>query len=115
MQGDDKGYQVCKKKMDLNADKLCKPEWPEAFSRFTQSVLALRWDEEPKYSAYMALFKPFTGNAASRPITLHLAKSSGAGPALQKVRPARRPGYVCLLCCSLPDVCIVYVGLRHAF
>lgn len=69
-QGDDKGYQVCKKKMDTSAEKLCEPEWPDAFSRFLESVLALKYDEEPKYEAYMALFRPLTGEAASRPITI---------------------------------------------
>jgi hypothetical protein len=57
--------------MDLNAEKLCKSHWPDAFSRFTESVLSLKYDEEPKYAAYMALFKPLTGVEASRPIDIH--------------------------------------------
>jgi len=69
-QGDDKGYQVCKKKMDTSVEKLCDEDWPDAFSRFLESVLALKYDEEPKYEAYMALFRPLTGEAASRPIAI---------------------------------------------
>jgi hypothetical protein len=69
-QGEDKGYQVCKKKMDMSADKLCQSQWPPAFSRFLDSVLALKYDEEPMYEAYMALFRPLTGDGASRPLTI---------------------------------------------
>ncbi|BDA46424.1 probable casein kinase I isoform delta at N-terminal half [Coccomyxa sp. Obi] len=69
-QGDDKGYQVCKKKMDTNAEMLCLKGWPSAFRVFMEAVLGLKYDEEPKYDAYMALFRPLTGHGASRPLTI---------------------------------------------
>lgn len=61
---------MCKKKMDTSAETLCGSAWPPAFSRFLESVLALKYDEEPMYDAYMALFRPLTGNSASRPLTI---------------------------------------------
>lgn len=70
VQGEDKGYQVCKKKMDTNAEMLCLKGWPSAFRVFMEAVLALKYDEEPKYDAYMALFRPLTGHGASRPLTI---------------------------------------------
>lgn len=70
VQGEDKGYQVCKKKMDTNAEMLCLKGWPSAFRVFMEAVLALKYDEDPKYEAYMALFRPLTGHGASRPLTI---------------------------------------------
>ena len=82
VQGDDKGYQVCKKKMDTNAEALCLKGWPSAFRVFMETVLALKFDEEPKYDAYMALFRPLTGHGASRPLTIFPVEE----PAPKKVR-----------------------------
>ncbi len=84
--------------MALNAERLCRPDWPDAFSRFTQSVLDLRYDEEPKYAAYIALFKPLTGDAPSRPISLRGSgdTAAAAAAALEKeAGKARNP--LCLV------------------
>lgn len=36
--------------------------------QFTEAVVNLKFDEEPKYAAYSALFEPLCGSAASRPV-----------------------------------------------
>lgn len=36
--------------------------------QFTEAVVNLKFDEEPKYEAYMKLFEPLCGPAPSRPI-----------------------------------------------
>ena len=51
--------------------------------RFIGSVLALKFDEEPRYEAYRALFEPITLDAASaeRPIQLLCPPRAPAAPA----------------------------------
>eukprot|EP00884_Botryococcus_braunii_P004689 jgi/Botrbrau1/14220/Bobra.0254s0009.2 len=67
-QGDNKGFLVCKKKMATSAELLCRYT-PHAFRQFTEAVVNLKFDEEPKYSAYVALFEPLCGPAGqARPI-----------------------------------------------
>eukprot|EP00200_Dunaliella_tertiolecta_P000955 CAMPEP_0202362956 /NCGR_PEP_ID=MMETSP1126-20121109/14942_1 /ASSEMBLY_ACC=CAM_ASM_000457 /TAXON_ID=3047 /ORGANISM="Dunaliella tertiolecta, Strain CCMP1320" /LENGTH=607 /DNA_ID=CAMNT_0048957273 /DNA_START=143 /DNA_END=1963 /DNA_ORIENTATION=- len=66
-QGDNKGYLVCKKKMGTSAEMLCRYT-PPAFRQFAESVLNLKFDEEPKYDACMRLFEPLCGPSISRPI-----------------------------------------------
>jgi hypothetical protein len=36
--------------------------------QFTEAVVNLKFDEEPKYESYMKLFDPLCGPAVSRPI-----------------------------------------------
>lgn len=36
--------------------------------QFTEAVVNLKFDEEPKYAAYSALFEPLCGAAAGRPV-----------------------------------------------
>ncbi len=69
MQGDNKGYMVAKKKMTTSAEALCRHK-PEPFKVFTDSVMNLKFDEEPLYAAYIALFEPLVGGAPSRPICI---------------------------------------------
>lgn len=69
MQGDNKGFLVCKKKMATSADLLCKYA-PPAFRQFTEAVVNLKFDEEPKYTAYVSLFEPLCGPGPARPILL---------------------------------------------
>ena len=61
----------------------CSGDWPDAFVRFIGSVLALKFDEEPRYEAYRALFEPITLDAASaeRPIQLLCPPRTPAAPA----------------------------------
>ena len=69
MQGDNKGFLVCKKKMATSADLLCRYT-PPAFRQFTEAVVNLKFDEEPRYSAYVPLFEPLCGPGPQRPILL---------------------------------------------
>lgn len=66
-QGDNKGYLVCKKKMATSAEMLCRYT-PPAFRLFTEGVVNQKFDEEPKYEAYMKLFEPLCGPSPNRPI-----------------------------------------------
>ncbi|KAK9838564.1 hypothetical protein WJX81_007620 [Elliptochloris bilobata] len=68
-QGDNKGFLVCKKKMATSAELLCRYT-PPAFKQFTEAVVNLKFDEEPKYTAYVALFEPLCGPGPQRPILL---------------------------------------------
>lgn len=38
------------------------------YAQFTEAVVNLKFDEEPKYEAYMKLFEPLCGPGPSRPI-----------------------------------------------
>ena len=59
-QGDNKGFLVCKKKMATSPDVLCRYS-PTPFRRFTEAVINLKFDDEPKYAAYISLFEPLCG------------------------------------------------------
>jgi hypothetical protein len=45
LQGDNKGYLVCKKKMATSAEMLCRYT-PPAFRQFTEGVVNQKFDEE---------------------------------------------------------------------
>ena len=67
-QGDNKGFLVCKKKMATSPELLCRYT-PPPFRQFTEAVVNLKFDEEPKYAAYMDLFDPLCGPAGpTRPV-----------------------------------------------
>lgn len=66
-QGDNKGFLVCKKKMATSAELLCRYT-PPAFRQFAEAVVNLKFDEEPKYQAFMTLFDPLCGPQPHRPI-----------------------------------------------
>ena len=69
-QGDNKGFLVCKKKMATSPEVLCRYS-PPPFRRFTEAVINLKFDDEPKYAAYMALFEPLCGPPGpSRPLMI---------------------------------------------
>ena len=55
--------------MATSADLLCKYA-PPAFRQFTEAVVNLKFDEEPKYTAYVSLFEPLCGPGPARPILL---------------------------------------------
>eukprot|EP00890_Picochlorum_soloecismus_P003283 jgi/Picsp_1/3956/NSC_01468-R1_protein len=59
-QGDNKGFLVCKKKMATSPEVLCRYS-PAPFRRFTEAVINLKFDDEPKYAAYMSLFDSLCG------------------------------------------------------
>ena len=68
-QGDNKGFLVCKKKMATSADQMCKYS-PPSFKQFTEYVMNLKYDEDPKYSWMISLFEPLCGSALARPIKI---------------------------------------------
>ncbi|KDD76924.1 hypothetical protein H632_c65p1 [Helicosporidium sp. ATCC 50920] len=69
-QGDNKGYLVARKKMSTSAEALCRYK-PPAFQAFAEAVMGLRFDEDPPYAAYAALFEPLLGEpGAARPIAV---------------------------------------------
>lgn len=70
---------MCKKKMATSAEMLCRYT-PPAFRQFTEGVVNQKFDEEPKYEAYMKLFEPLCGPNPSRPIlTEGASKVRGGG------------------------------------
>lgn len=76
-QGDNKGFLVCKKKMATSADMLCRYTH-QAFRQFTEAVVNLKFDEEPKYEAYIRLFEGLCGPRSQRPIqTLNVVQKVG--------------------------------------
>eukprot|EP00877_Chromochloris_zofingiensis_P010070 jgi/Chrzof1/5316/Cz15g21270.t1 len=70
--GNNKGYMVCKKKMSSSAEMMCRNLSP-AFEKFTEAVLNLRFDEEPNYGAYLAMFEPLV-NGIERPVAIDGAR-----------------------------------------
>ena len=76
MQGDNKGFLVCKKKMATSAEALARYS-PPAFRQFAEAVVNLKFDEEPQYAAYSQLFEPLCGAGPSRPIILENQPKAG--------------------------------------
>lgn len=52
LQGDNKGYLVCKKKMATSAEMLCRYT-PPAFRQFTEGVVNQKFDEEVRPHAVL--------------------------------------------------------------
>jgi serine/threonine protein kinase len=76
-QGDNKGFLVAKKKMGTSAEALTRYR-PPPFKTFAEAVMALRFDEEPAYGAYVALFEPLLGAAGpARPLQVDTAVAVG--------------------------------------
>lgn len=76
MQGENKGFLVCKKKMATSAEMLCRYSSP-AFKQFMDTVVNLRFDEEPKYGALAKLFEPLCSPPPERPIDTEGATEVG--------------------------------------
>jgi len=66
-QGDNKGYLVCKKKMSMSGEVLCR-FLPPAFKNFADAVIGLKFKETPNYDKYISWFLPLCGPHPSRPI-----------------------------------------------
>ncbi|GAU24738.1 hypothetical protein TSUD_355680 [Trifolium subterraneum] len=67
-QGENKGYQVCRKKMGTPPDTLCC-FCPQPFKQFVEHVVNLKYDEEPSYAKYISLFDGIIGpNPDIRPL-----------------------------------------------
>nr|AEO89321.1 serine/threonine protein kinase [Dunaliella salina] len=67
-QGANKGYWVCRKKMQTSADMLCRLCHP-AFRNFCDSVVNLKFEEEPNYAKYISWFEPIV-NLPERPLQI---------------------------------------------
>lgn len=68
LQGENKGFLVCKKKMATSPETLCC-FCPQPFRQFVEYVVNLKFDEEPNYAKYISLFDGIVGpNPDIRPI-----------------------------------------------
>jgi hypothetical protein len=71
-QGQNKGYWVCRKKMATSAESLCRMTHG-CFLSFTEAVLNLKFEEEPPYAHYIAMFEPLVNTPESRPLHIDTA------------------------------------------
>lgn len=55
IQGDNKSFLVCKKKMGTSPELMCC-FCPAPFKQFLEAVTNMRFDEEPNYSKLISLF-----------------------------------------------------------
>ena len=60
LQGENKGFLVCKKKMATSPETLCCL-CPQPFRQFVEYVVNLKFDEEPNYVQYISLFHGIVG------------------------------------------------------
>ena len=58
--------------MATSAEALCNYNPPE-FCKFTEAVLEMKFDEDPKYAALIALFEPILAGCAHKPICVDSA------------------------------------------
>ena len=58
--------------MATSAEALCKYNSPE-FCKFTEAVLEMKFDEDPKYAALIALFEPILAGCVHKPICVDSA------------------------------------------
>ncbi|KAL6524055.1 Casein kinase 1-like protein hd16 [Orobanche minor] len=58
--GENKGFEVCKRKMATSPETLCRL-CPSPFRQFLESVVNLKFDEEPNYAKYISLFDGIVG------------------------------------------------------
>ena len=58
--------------MATSAEVLCKYNAPE-FCKFTEAVLEMKFDEDPKYAALIALFEPILAGCVHKPICVDSA------------------------------------------
>lgn len=74
IQGENKGFLVCKKKMGTSPEALCC-FCPAPFKQFVEYVVNLKFDEEPNYAKYISLFDGIIGpNPDIRPINTEGAR-----------------------------------------
>jgi hypothetical protein len=68
VQGENKGFLVCKKKMSTSPESICT-FCPEPFKEFLDYVVNLKFEEEPNYAKCISLFDSIVGpNPDIRPI-----------------------------------------------
>ncbi|XP_042048277.1 casein kinase 1-like protein HD16 isoform X1 [Salvia splendens] len=84
LQGENKGFLVCKKKMATSPEALCC-FFPQPFKSFVEYVVNLKFDEEPNYAKCISLFDGLVGpNPDIRPI-----KTEGAQKLIYQVGQKR--------------------------
>ncbi|EFJ40321.1 histone kinase [Volvox carteri f. nagariensis] len=76
-QGANKGYWVARKKMATSAEMLCRLSQP-AFREFTDSVMNAKFEDEPNYARYIAMFEPLV-NVPERPLVVENALKLAVG------------------------------------
>lgn len=69
LQGENKSFLVCKKKMATSPDLLCC-FCPPPFKLFLETVTNMRFDEEPNYSKLISLFDELIEPQHLRPIRI---------------------------------------------
>jgi hypothetical protein len=69
MQGDNKSFLVCKKKMATSPEILCC-FCPAPFKHFLEMVTNMKFDEEPNYPKLISLFDGLIEEPTSRPIRI---------------------------------------------
>lgn len=68
IQGENKGFLVCKRKMATSSELLCG-SCPAPFHKFLEMVTNMKFEEEPNYSKLISLFDgSISSNASLRPI-----------------------------------------------
>lgn len=68
LQGDNKSFLVCKRKMSTSPESLCGI-CPQPFKQFLETVVNMKFDEEPNYSKLISFFDGLIGpNPSIRPI-----------------------------------------------
>lgn len=78
MQGENKGFLVCKRKMATTPEMLCF-SCPSPFLKFLDMVTNMKFDEEPNYSKLISLFDgSISSNASLRPIRTDGAAKVGS-------------------------------------
>ncbi|KAJ3672851.1 hypothetical protein LUZ60_006225 [Juncus effusus] len=76
-QGDNKSFLVCKKKMGTSPEMLCC-FCPPPFKLFLETVVNMKFDEEPNYAKLISLFNCLIGpNPAVRPLNTDGATKVG--------------------------------------
>ncbi|KAK7270061.1 hypothetical protein RIF29_22945 [Crotalaria pallida] len=75
-QGDTKSFLVCKKKMGTSPEMLCC-FCPAPFRQFLETVVNMKFDEEPNYAKLISLFDGIIGPPALRPVNTDGAQKVG--------------------------------------
>lgn len=73
--------------MATSAEALCNYNPPE-FCKFTEAVLEMKFDEDPKYAALIALFEPILAGCVHKPICVDSAIKVGSSFTLHPSRTA---------------------------
>ncbi len=76
---------MARKKMATSAEMLCRLSQP-AFREFTDSVMNAKFEDEPNYARYIAMFEPLV-NVPERPLVVDNALKVSRGGVGQWMGP----------------------------